>query len=78
MKRDLRQHMESCHNQSGAKPACTICHKEFKLAKCLKSHMKTHENERITYPCNSCTKEYFSKISLDLHTKKYHIKNADK
>ena len=34
--------------------------------------MKTHNNERKMYSCDSCDNEYLSKHNLYLHTKKYH------
>lgn len=36
------------------KHICTTCNKDFTRKSNLQTHMKTHDNLRVTYPCSMC------------------------
>ncbi|CAI2163126.1 15362_t:CDS:2 [Funneliformis geosporum] len=62
------------HLRQDHKPICEICNQNVKDFKQLRLHMKTHDPDRLLFPCSweGCDK-YFSSIkSLSIHTKAIH------
>nr|CAG8623161.1 4461_t:CDS:2 [Entrophospora candida] len=62
------------HLKNDHKSICEICGKELKNLKHLRSHVKTHNYDRIVYPCEweDCNKYYYSLKSLNVHVKAVH------
>lgn len=56
-------HSKECRYQ------CVECGKNFRTSGILKKHMETHSNERTSYVCNYCSKDFFAKQSLLTHVK---------
>ncbi|XP_045189991.2 zinc finger protein 583-like [Mercenaria mercenaria] len=52
---------------------CEICGKKFKTERCVKSHMRTHSDER-PYQCDVCGKYYKYTHQLSSHKKMFHSK----
>ena len=51
--------------------ACNICNREYKYEKTLQSHMKTHNEPKISrrYPCKYCNKDFEYQSGKSFHEK---------
>jgi uncharacterized Zn-finger protein len=69
----LKTHMVHRHSDK-PKLECPICFKKFAVGWNLRTHIKTHEQNKIfqcTYP--NCDKEFYQKINFELHVKNIHL-----
>jgi len=72
---DFQKYHQLCkHLRQDHKPTCEMCNQKVKDFKQLRLHMKTHDPNRLLFPCSweGCDKYYSSIKSLSVHTKATH------
>ena len=52
---------------------CKICNKTYTLVQNMKRHMRTHQEEVITFKCKFCDKSYNRKDRLVRHEQRIHL-----
>src|SRR5687767_14944206 len=65
---DFQKYHQLCkHLRQDHRPTCEICNQKVKDFKQLRLHMKTHDSNRLLFPCSweGCDK-YFSSVSKHL------------
>ncbi|KAI8914878.1 hypothetical protein DFJ77DRAFT_430953 [Powellomyces hirtus] len=65
----LQAHIKDAH-----KPACRVCKKSFSHKDTLRDHMKSHDAERETFPCewDGCGKIFTKKRNRNAHQRATH------
>lgn len=74
----LTRHIESAHKrtpETGLK--CAICLKVFRSKTGLRSHLKSHEDEKPKFQCPECNKHLSSQSALVCHQQTIHKKMKD-
>ena len=62
----LKNHVKTIHE--GIQHKCDLCDKSYNYIAHLKRHIESaHSKGGNVYPCPTCTKEFNSKDTLDLH-----------
>ena len=65
------------YNSANYPQQCELCDKEFKNAKEMKTHMKTHSYKATEYQCEDCEYVGQNKETMDVHNGRAHCENFE-